>query len=333
MTRRTFETKRNPYAGVSSVVTILGKRLGRFVTSGGLIPVLLALLIIITGSLEPRFITASNLINVLRQSVYLTIVAVGGMLPVLCAGMDLSVGSAITLTSVTGALVAVKYGTFMGLCAGIALAAGVGAFNGAIISIFRIPPFIMTVASLTIVQGIALIISGGSPVWGLPESFLYLSTGAVSYVPMSVIVAISLIAVTYVTLKQTRIGRYFYAIGGNEEAAIVAGIPIKNYLFLAYVLSGTYAGISGVMLTARVGSGEPTLGAPMALQSITAIALGGVSLFGGEGNVISVVFAAIFMSLLTNAMNLLKISSYHQLVATGSLLIFAVIVDRLRTDI
>ncbi len=222
--------------GASSRFVTIGSGIGKLGVAIGLIPFLLVFLFIVVGSLQPRFLATANLVNVARQSVYLTIVSVGGMLPILCAGLDLSVGSSIALTSVVCSLMTLEFGVVVGVFSGIVVAAAVGAFNGAVISIFRTPPFIVTLAMLSIAQGIALIVSKGAPILGLPKIFIYLDEGTLGAFPIPVVITLLVIFIMYLLLNWTRIGRYLYAIGGNEEAARVAGIPIKKYIFLAYLL-------------------------------------------------------------------------------------------------
>jgi len=304
--------------------------LRNFFVEIGILPFLLIFLITYFGLSEPRFLSVSNLITVSRQSVYLTILSIGQMLPILMGSFDLSVGSIITLTSITSAMVLVSYGPFLGILAGLGAAGLIGVVNGTIISVFGVSPFIVTLGTLSAAQGLALIMSSGMPIWGLPEGFLYLGSGKIGLVPVPVVITALIVIFMFVFLNWTRTGRYFYAIGGNEEAARLAGISTRFYIFFAFVLCSIFAGITGVLLTARVASGEPSLGAPLMLQCIAAVVLGGVSLRGGEGNIIGVVFGAIFIELLRNGMDLINVSSYTQMLIMGLVLIIAIVTDRVR---
>jgi len=193
---------------------------------------------------------------------------------------------------------------------------------------------VVTLGMMSVAQGLALLISGGVPIFNLPDEFNgYLGIGMIGGIPVPLIVAAVIVVVTFVMLTRTRIGRYFYALGGNEEAARLSGIPVKFYSCLAYILCGTLAGITGVMLTARVASGEPNLGAQLPLESIAAAVIGGVSLRGGEGSIIGAIFGAVLIVLIRNGMDLINISSYVQMIVMGCLLIFAVVMDQFRLSL
>lgn len=308
----------------------------------GVLPFLLfALLLLFTVAGKGRFMTLSNMLNMSRQTTYLAILTAGQMLTILCAGFDLSVGSAVALVSVVTSMTMVAFppdsvgmGIVVGILAGIATATLIGVANGFVIAFFRVSPFVVTLGMMSVVQGLALLASKGVPIFNLPMSFnKTLGVGKIAGVPIPIIVALCIVVVTYILLKRTRIGRYFYAIGGNVEAARLSGIAIRKYTLLAYLLCGTFAGITGVMLTARVASGEPNLGAALPLESIAAAVVGGVSLRGGEGGLIGAVFGAILIVLIRNGMDLMNISSYLQMLVLGILLIFAVVMDHFRLSL
>jgi len=307
----------------------------------GVLPFVLFGILIIFGLWESSFLSGNNMFNVSRVSTYLVMVTLAQMICMLCAGLDLSVGGSITLISVLSAetLVATSsYGTggiILGILVGIAIGTAVGALNGFFTAFFRISPFIVTLGTMTITHGITLILTrGGNPIFGLPKGFTStLGVGKLWLLPVPVIVTLFLIALLYFILNWTRFGRYIYALGGNREAAIVMGIPVSLYTFLAYTLAGAIVGLSGVMLTARVASGEATLGLEMPLQSIAAAVLGGISLFGGEGRLYSAVLGAITIVLLSNGMDTANISSFVQMVAMGSILIAVVAADRYRKEL
>lgn len=305
----------------------------------GVLPFLLVALIILFGLWEHRFLTGSNMMTMGRQATYLAIITAGQMLTILCAGFDLSVGSSVALTSIVTSLVMVSIpspsaGIIVAVLAGISTATLVGVANGVTIAVFRVSPFVVTLGMMSAAHGLALLISGGVPVFDLPEQFnAALGVGKIAGIPVPVIAAVVVVAFIYILLNRTRVGRYFYALGGNLEAARLSGIAIKKYSCLAYILCGTLTGIAGVMLTARVASGEPNLGASLPLESIAAAVIGGVSLRGGEGSVIGAVFGAILIVLIRNGMDLMNISSYLQMVVMGALLIFAVVMDQFRLSI
>lgn len=307
-----------------------------FIRVGVLPFLLLALVILFSLAGQGRFMTLSNLINMGRQSTYLAIVTAGQMLTIVCAGFDLSVGSSVALTSVVTSLVLVSFSDpttaiIMGVASGIAMTTVIGMANGLTIAFFRVSPFVVTLGMMSVAQGLALLLSGGVPIFNLPPGLnKTLGTGTVGGLPVPIIVAAVIITLIHVLLNRTRIGRYFYAIGGNQEAARLSGISVPKYTFLAYVLCGTLTGIAGVMLTARIASGEPNLGAALPLESIAAAVIGGVSLRGGEGGVIGAIFGAVLIVLIRNGMDMMNISSYLQMVVMGLLLIFAVVMDHFR---
>lgn len=307
----------------------------------GVLPFLLLIAIVIFASLSSRFYGWENIKNVLRQSSYLTMVAMGQMLALLTGGFDLSVGTILALTSVVGALAMVSmYAAFpdavllciaVGMLAGIGAGALIGILNGAGVSL-GVSPFMMTLGMASVGFGISLYLTGGVPVGGMPSAFgNVLGYGQLfGQIPAPVIVTCLLIGVMYVVLNWTRLGRYFYAIGGNVKAATLSGINTRLYLFLAYVMCGTITAISGIVLAARLGTGEANIGATMPLESIAACVIGGVSLRGGTGRLLFVVLGALFIGIVQNGMNLARINSYLQIVAIGILLIFAVAADLLR---
>ncbi len=272
-----------------------------FVRVGVLPFLLLVLVILFSLAGGGRFMSLSNLINMGRQSTYLAIVTAGQMLTIVCAGFDLSVGSSVALTSVVTSLVLVTFSDpttaiLAGVLSGIAMATLIGLANGLTIAFFRVSPFVVTLGMMSVAQGLALLLSGGVPIFNLPPGLnKTLGTGTVGGLPIPIIVAAVIIFLIYVLLNRTRIGRYFYAIGGNQEAARLSGISVTKYTFLAYILCGTLTGITGVMLTARIASGEPNLGAALPLESIAAAVIGGVSLRGGEGGVIGAIFGAVLI--------------------------------------
>lgn len=306
----------------------------------GVLPLLLLIAIILFASLSSRFYGLENIKNVLRQSSYLTMVAMGQMLALLTGGFDLSVGTIVAVTSVVGALaMASMYVAFpdavllcivVGMLAGIGAGLLIGVCNGAGVAL-GVSPFMMTLGMASIGFGISLFLTGGVPVYGMPKEFgKTLGFGQLSGVPVPVIVTAALIALMYVVLNRTRMGRYFYAIGGNLKASALSGINTRLYLFLAYVMCGTITAISGIVLTARLETGEANIGATMPLESIAACVIGGVSLRGGTGRLLFVVLGALFIGIVQNGMNLARIESYLQIVVVGVLLIFAVVADQLR---
>jgi ribose/xylose/arabinose/galactoside ABC-type transport system permease subunit len=308
---------------------------------GGILPVVLVIALVGFGLGEPRFLTYENFFNVTRASTYLVIVSMGQMLTLLVRGIDMSIGSTEAVASVTVAMVmsgvleanpaapmlAIAAGMVVGLLTGTAI----GLVNGVGIAVLHVNPFIMTVGMLSILSGFALTLSGGMPIYGLPLEFGRIFAYAAPFgVPVAVLLAAGVFALMYYILNWTPLGRHIYAIGGNSVASRLAGIDTTFHLILTYMLCSTIAAFGGVLLTARVGTGEATLGSTHVLESITAVVIAGVSFFGGIGRIGSVVLGAFFVTLMTNGMNLLRVSSYKQLIVLGGLLILAVVVDQVR---
>jgi ribose transport system permease protein len=303
----------------------------------GVLPLLFLIALVAFGLHQPRFLTVINLTNVCVQASYLVIVALAQTLVIITAGFDLSVGSAIALTSILTALsmIAVSSPAWMAIAGGavVALAVGsiVGAINGVLVSFTRISPLIVTLGTLTAAQGTALLISSGMPIYGMPRAYgSVFALGRVFGVPVPVLAAVLVVIALHLFLKYLKAGRYIYAIGASPRAAHVSGIAVRGYLWLAYTLAGLLTGFAGFLLTARVGSGEPSLGANFPLTSIAAAVLGGVSLRGGEGDAFGPALGALFIVMMTNGMDLNGIGSYLQLIILGAVLIFASLLDMLR---
>lgn len=310
----------------------------------GVLPFLLVIAVVIFSLLSARFLGWQNLINVARQSTFLTMVAMGQMLALLTGGFDLSVGTILAVTSVIGAMAmaatavafpdAIVLAIAVGILAGLGAGLAIGIVNGLGVALFNVSPFMMTLGMASVGFGIALYLTGGVPVYGMPKAFgEALGFGQILGLPVPIYVTAALIVIMYVVLNWTRLGRYLYAIGGNVKAATLSGINTRLYLFLAYALCALLTSISGVMLTARLDTGEANIGATMPLESIAACVIGGVSLRGGTGRLSNVVLGAIFIGLVQNGMNLARIESYLQIVVIGILLIFAVLADQLRQRI
>jgi ribose/xylose/arabinose/galactoside ABC-type transport system permease subunit len=331
---------------VSTDLTVRRRRPGAALSDGvrgvlaraGLIPFLILLALLLFGSLESRYLSYQNLFNVFRQSSFLMIVSIGQMVVLLTAGLDLSVGSIIALVSVVTALTmsaATQHGPVIqmacGIMAGLATGVAVGALNGLGVAILRVNSFVMTLGMLSICFGLALTFSGGTPIYGLPPAFedIFAYSSPLG-IPSPVYFALGCVAAAYVYLTKTRPGRYTYAIGSNARAAELSGIRVWHYLTIVYIISGLLSAIAGILLTARVGTGESNMGQTMVLESISACVIGGVSLFGGVGRVVNVAMSALFISMLTNGMNLVGIQSYLQQVVLGVVLILAIVIEQLR---
>lgn len=304
---------------------------------GGVLPLMVMAAIAIFTVMKPEFLTLNNLTNLLRQSVYLVIVSLAQMLALVAGGLDLSVGSILALTSVVSVMVmtmfpdspwlAITLGSLAGITAGMI----VGMLNGAGIALMRIPPFMMTLGVSSVTIGIALFLSGGVSIYGMPDIFgVMFGFGDLFGIPYPILAAFILVALVHLMMNWTTFGRHLYATGGSLRAAELSGIPTGRVLFIAYVLVGVITAISGLLLTARLGTGESTIGLSMPLESIAACVIAGVSLSGGSGKVGNVVLGAIFINIVQNGMNLIQVGAYLQTIILGALLILAVTADRLR---
>jgi ribose transport system permease protein len=285
-------------------------------------------MIALFSQLSDVFLTARNFRNIGVAAAALAAVSFGQTFAIITAGLDLSVGATVALVSVLGAFAMRSYGIPAGVIAALLVGCAVGFVNGLVIAKLKVFPFIATLATMSIVSGLALRLSGGVAVTGVPEAFSNLAYDRVIGIPVPVVIALLVLIVTALILRYTRIGRHIYAIGGNEEAARLSGIAIDRVKLAAYVFSGFCAAVGSIILTARVASGQPSLGTSLPLESVSAVVLGGVSLFGGRGSVIGVAFGVLFVSILSNGLNLLNVSSYTQMMVIGAALIVAVAVDQ-----
>jgi ribose transport system permease protein len=298
----------------------------------GVLPFLLVIAIIVFTLLSENFLTVSNLTNVVRQSVYLMMVALGQMLALLTGGFDLSVGTIVAITSVVGAMAMAAVSAAMpdsvwlaiglGSLAGVAAGTAIGVLNGIGVAAFGVSPFGF---------GTALYITGGVPVYGMPVEFGDIfGFGSALGIPVPIYFAAGLVVLMYLVVNRTRLGRHFYAVGGNIKAAQLSGINTRTTLFVTYVLCAFVTAVSGILLTARLDTGEANIGASLPLESIAACVIAGVSLRGGVGRVENVVLGALFIVLVQNGMNLARIGSYLQMAVLGGLLILAVVADQIR---
>lgn len=327
-------TSVRPGSGGSQIMKRMFVRLG-------VLPFLLLIALVVFGSMSGNFFTPHNLTNVVRQSVFLAIVAMGQMIALLTGGFDLSVGTILAVTSVIGTMAMAAAVTAMpnaapaaiaiGWVAGIGAGTLIGAINGIGVAAFGVSPFIMTLGVSSIGFGIALYLTAGMPVSGLPTEFGdFFGFGTFLGIPVPVWAAILLMVCTFILVNWTRFGRGLYAVGGNARAALLSGIDTRRTQFFVYVTSGLLASIAGMLLTARLGTGEANIGSAMPLESIAACVIAGVSLRGGVGRVENVILGALFINLVQNGMNIVRIQSYLQTVVIGVILIAAVIADQIR---
>jgi len=290
--------------------------------------ILLALCVVLT-LLSDRFLTASNLLNVALQTSIVAIVAIGMTFTILTGGIDLSVGSVVALCGALAAGLIVRDGLNTYLAIGLALLVGgaLGVISGLLIVKGNIPPFVATLSVMAVGRGLTLVYTQGRPIAGLGESFVFWGTGKVGPIPVPVLILALVFVGAYVVLTRTRFGLYVYAIGGNEETARLAGINTEWVKIAVYVVSGLTSALTGVLLTARLWSAQPTAGVGLELDAIAAPVLGGTSLFGGVGSVGGTLVGAFIMGVLSNGLNLLEVSAYYQRVIKGVVFILAVMLD------
>ncbi len=295
----------------------------------GLIAVIV-LMAITFSLLNPNFNSATNLRNVARQTAILGIAACGQTMVILSGGFDLSVGMVIGLISVAGSMVMSQYGLWPGILAGLAVGVAAGALNGLMVAKAGLPPFIATLAMFSAARGMALILSGGLPITDLPTSFSYLGAGQLLTLPIPAVIAALVFVGCALLMKKTRFGRYVYAIGGNEEAALYAGVPVARCKLSVWALHGLLVGVAAVVLTSRAVSGIATLGEGIELESIAATVIGGTALGRGRGGIFNTFLGVVAMGILTNGLNLINVSTYYQMVLIGVIIAGAVYVDQLR---
>ena len=278
--------------------------------------------------LTPHFLTVSNLLNVAEQTSINAIVAVGMTFVILSAGIDLSVGSIVALAGVVLGT-ALQSGQPLVVALALALATGFacGLANGGLISWGGLPPFIVTLGTMSIARGAALLFTEGRPISGFDPSFRVLATGRVGFVPAPVIVMAIVYAAAHFVLTRTTFGRYVYAIGGNEEATRLSGVSVRFHKSMIYGVSGLMSATAAVILTARLNSAQPIAGMMYELDAIAATVIGGTSLMGGDGTLGGTLVGALIMGVLRNGLNLLGVSSFLQQIVIGGVIVVAVLLD------
>jgi ribose transport system permease protein len=315
-----------------STSTTEGNWLQRFLRNpeAGALLAVLALGIMLSLANE-NFLSVNNLALVTRSFSFVTIAGIGGALVMMTAGIDLSVGSVMGLAGIVAAFLSAQgYGTGVAITGALVAGATIGLLNGVLVAQAKMAPFIVTLGTLGIGRGFVYVITGGWPLQGFSESALFLGQGYMLGIPTPVWIMVLLLIAWHWILRRTTFGWYVYSIGGNEEAARLSGVPVNRIKTLVYVMAGLMAAVGGFLLTARLGLGEATAGLGYELDVIAACVIGGVSLMGGEGNILGVVLGAALMGLLRNGLALLGVSGYWQQIVIGGVIILAVLVDRIR---
>jgi ribose transport system permease protein len=296
-------------------------------------PALILLFLVIGISLTtPIFFTSRNIGNVFSQTAVIAVLALGQLLVIITRGIDLSVGSTVALTSVVGAIVYLHvHSTVLVILAILATGAAVGVANGAVYVFGRVPhPFIVTLASLSVVSGIALWAANGAPIPGMPHAVQVVGGGTVGWLPYSTFVVLGLALAVLVLTSVLVWGRWLYAVGGNPEAARRTGIPVKRVLVSVYVISGLMAAVGGLLTAGLTDTGSPTFGQLAELDSIAAVIIGGAAFAGGRGNVGNALVGAFTIGVIRNALNLHAVNAFYQLIAIGLVIVAAVEADVVR---
>ncbi|MCB6365412.1 ribose ABC transporter permease [Intestinibacillus massiliensis] len=300
--------------------------------NSGILIALLVLCVIFTIN-SPAFLTRVNMINVLRQISMNAIVAFGMTLVILLGGIDLSVGSIIAVSGCSSVILIVNgCPLWLGVLVGLAVGALFGFITGTIVAMAKLPPFIVTLAMMTIGRGIAYIFTGGKPTRFDAEAFNQIGNGYVGIIPIPVIIMLVTMVLCSVLLNKTMFGRHVYGVGGNRQAAKFSGIKIAKVEIAVYTICGLLAAVSGIIMASRLSGAQPTAGDGQELDAIAAVVLGGTSMSGGVGRIGGTIIGALIIGVLNNGMNLMHLSYYWQLVVKGLIILFAVYVDALKKD-
>ncbi len=291
--------------------------------------VVFIIICLILSFISPQFLTVSNWTIIITQASINALLAFGVTFVIITGGIDLSLGSMVAVTGVTAAMLAhpdtypVALPIFAGLFSGLLM----GVFNGFVITKSKIVPFIVTLGTMTIGRGLALILSKGRPVSNLSNSFNFIGGGEVFGIPFPIIVLILIFTICSFTLKKTLLGRYIYAVGGNEQAARASGINVSQVKMAVYSISGLLAGLAGILLTSRITTGQPNAGAGFELDAIAAAVIGGTSTSGGTGTMTGTLVGVLLIGVINNGLDLLNVTSYYQQVVMGIIIIGAVVLD------
>ncbi len=300
----------------------------------------LLIMVIILSLLTDRFLTTENSWNIMRQISVNLIVSVGMTLVILTAGIDLSVGSVLALCgAITAGLL--KFGAgfadaniyigftlFGAITGGILAGSLLGWFNGLVITRFRVPPFVATLAMLTIARGLTMLWTGGFPITGFEGNMAFIGTGWLLGIPMPVWIAAAVVAGAVVLTKKKPLGRHIYAVGGNEKAAALSGLNVRRIKIIVYTIAGALAAVGGIIVTSRLDSAQPNAGMGLELDSIAAVVIGGTSLSGGKGSIMGTVQGALIIGVLNNGLVLLNVSPFWQQVVKGVVILLAVVIEK-----
>ncbi len=315
---------------VTGSTDLLMQRLRRSGTASGAFMTLIGLCVLFS-LLTDTFLTVDNLVNVATQSTVLLLIALPMTLMIMTEGLDLSIGAVLTLTNVVLAMIAVKTGGVgLALLAALGVGALFGVLNGTLIARLGIPPFVATLGTLGVAQGLALVLTDGQSVVGIPDAVQFFYGGSFLGVPVPLWIGAIAYLIFHGLLYHTRLGTYIFALGGNREALGLAGVKTRFYWIVVYVIGGLMAGIAALVLTARISSGHPTAALGMEFDAIAAVALGGTSFEKGKGWLLGTLFGVLAVGVLRNGLNQVGVNSAVQVSAIGFLVIFALMIDAYR---
>jgi ribose/xylose/arabinose/galactoside ABC-type transport system permease subunit len=290
----------------------------------------LVLLCLALSLLSDRFLTVNNLTNILRQSTINGIIAVGMTLVIFTRGIDLSVGSVLGLSVlITADVLQAGWSVPLAILVGLAVGGVMGFISGLLVTQVKIPPFIATLGMMTLGRGLALTYTDGKPITGLPAGFRFLGNGYLGPIPMPIVIAFIVFTVAYIALSRMKFGEYIYAIGNNENAARLCGIPVNRYIASTYAITGMLSALAGFILVGRIDSAQPIAGAGFEFDAIAAVVVGGTSFEGGEGSLMGTLLGVLIIAVINNGLNLLNVPSFYQDVVKGVVIVLALLIHRL----
>lgn len=289
----------------------------------------LLILCIVISFITPRFLSVSNIKNILTQVSVNAVIAVGMSFVILTGGIDLSVGSILAISGAVAASIVKSTGNlFLAIIVALAIGSIVGLINGILVSKGRIQAFIVTLSTMIIFRGVTYVYTNGTPISGLGQSFSSIGNMMVLGIPIPVVFMVIVFGIAFYVLSQTRYGRYIYALGGNEDSARLSGINTDKIKTLVYVICGAAAALSGIIVTSRIGSASPNAGVGFELDAIAAVVLGGTTLVGGEGSVVGTIIGALIIGVLNNGLNLMNVSPFYQSIIKGIVILLAVMSEK-----
>jgi len=288
----------------------------------------LIIICIIFSLWSDKFFTMSNILTIFRQSSILLVLSAGLTAVIITGGIDLSTGTVAGFVGcVCAQLLKLNVPVVLVIIIGILSGGLIGLFNGVLVGVIKLPPFIATYGTRWVVGGLSIIVMNGAVIYDLPKGFTNLGVGYIGLIPNIIIIAVIVVIITYFLLQKTILGRNIYSIGSNKDAALYSGVNVKKTLFIAFILSGATSGLAGILMTARLNAAEAAMGDAYGLQMVAAVIIGGTSMLGGEGGIIGTIIGALLLTVIVNAMNLMGVSSFTQPLVVGVVIIGMVLFD------